>query len=360
MGFYSEKLVDPKIYDRIMKSANFREGDRVPIWDYMDNRHALEHFAPGETDLLKANVKVYHGLEIDLCRGFGESFSQEQNLRQGTQAGSVETLVSGQTRWETKHALKTTEDLKSFDFQPPSLDYYQNSWLPWLKTCQEAFAPQTMFVPCIGCGFHASYGMMGLETFSTAIYDAPEALQRLLDGRCEEHARYAQTAGEAKLCPLCMVGDDIAYKGRLMFSPVFLRRTFIPMLRRVCETLHAHGVKVMFHSDGNVMEILDDMIEAGIDGLNPIEPIAGMDIALLKKKYYGKLVLLGNVDCSQVLPLGTKEQVIKATKRCIRDASTGGGHFIGSSSEVTPSTPLENILAFYGTVREFGKYPIRI
>ena len=131
------------------------------------------------------------------------------------------------------------------------------------------------------------------------------------------------------------------------------------MLRACCEPLKRAGIKVIFHSDGNVMEILDDMIESGIDGLNPIEPIAGMDIAYLKKKYYKKLILVGNLDCSQILPLGTKEEVIEATKKCIRDASKGGGHFIGSSSEITPSTPLENILAFYRTIHEYGRYPIK-
>lgn len=357
--FLSEELIEPRVYDRITKAANFREGDRVPIWDYIDNRYALEHFAPGETDLLKANVKVYHGLDIDLCRGFGQSFTQEDEGK-SSQAGNTETLVSGQTRWEVKHAIRSIDELKTFVFQPPSIDRVKDNWLPVIKNCQKAFAPCTMYVPGAGCGFHATYGMMGLELFSTVIYDAPDELNHLLEARNKEGLQYATAAAEEKLCPFFFIGDDIAYKGRLMFSPEFLRRTFIPMLKNMCGLLHSYGVKVIFHSDGNVMEILDDMIEAGIDGLNPIEPIAGMDIAYLKKKYYGKLILVGNLDCSQVLPLGSKKEVREATKKCIRDASPGGGHFIGSSSEITPSTPLENILAFYETVHELGKYPIKL
>ncbi len=131
-------------------------------------------------------------------------------------------------------------------------------------------------------------------------------------------------------------------------------------LRRTIEPLTKAGIKTIFHSDGYVMPIIDDMIEAGIDGLNPIEPIAGMDIGYLKRQYGEKLVLVGNVDCSQVLPLGTREEVIEATKSCIREASPGGGHFIGSSSEIVPATPIENILAFYETVHEYGSYPITI
>jgi uroporphyrinogen decarboxylase len=85
-----------------------------------------------------------------------------------------------------------------------------------------------------------------------------------------------------------------------------------------------------------------------------------MDIGFLKKRYGKNLILVGNVDCSQVLPLGTVEQVIEATKECIRRASPGGGHFIGSSSEIVPSTPVENVLAFYQACHQFGTYPIRV
>ena len=357
--FKNEDFIEPKVYERIIKSVNFQEGDRVPIWDYIDNRFALEHFAPGETDLLKASVKTYHGLGIDLCGGFGESFDLQDDGKT-SKAGNTETLVSGQTRWEVKHAIKNIEDLKTFVFQPPAMDRVRTDWLTWIKNYQKVFAPHTMYVPGAGCGFHATYGMMGLEVFSTMIYDAPGEFWRLLESRNKEGLQYAQIVAEERLCPLFFTGDDIAYKGRLMFSPSFLRKAFIPLLKNMCEILHRHNIKVIFHSDGNIMEILDDMIKAGIDGLNPIEPIAGMDIAYLKKKYYGKLILVGNVDCSQILPLGSKEEVIEATKKCIQDASRGGGHFIGSSSEVTPSTPLGNILAFYRTVHEYGKYPIKI
>lgn len=357
--FQDQDLIEPKIYERIMKAANFREGDRVPIWDCIDNRFTLEHFAPGETDLLKANVKIYHGLQIDLCRGYGESFLQSDNGKT-TQAGNVETLVSSQTRWELRHAIQSLEDLKSFNFQPPSMNWVRNEGINGIQNCQKAFAPNTMYVPGGGCGFHSAYGTMGLELFSMAIYDAWDDLKRFLEAKEIEAVQFAQAVADEKLCPLYFIGDDIAYKGRLMFSPAFLRKTFIPMLKACCEPLKKAGIKAIYHSDGNIMEILDDLIDAGIDGLNPIEPIAGMDIGYLKKKYYRKLILVGNVDCSLILPLGTREDVIEATKKCIKAASPGGGHFIGSSSEVTPSTPLENIIAFYSTVHEYGKYPIKI
>lgn len=184
-----------------------------------------------------------------------------------------------------------------------------------------------MYVPGGGCGFHATYGLMGVGPFSTAIYDARHDLERVLWGMNQEAVRHAEAAARARLGPIYFMGDDIAYKGTTLFSPQFLRETFIECLRRTTEPLKDAGIKVIFHSDGNVMSVLDDMIAAGIDGLNPIEPIAGMDIGLLKRRYGRNLVLVGNVDCSQVLPLGTRRQVMDATQGVHQAGLPGGRSF---------------------------------
>jgi len=351
-------MLDPRVRARIMCAANFQEGDRVPIWDFIDNRAVLEHFAPGESDLLEANVKAYHGLGIDLCRGYGSSYSVEQEGER-RQSGNVEHLVSGQTCWEVTHAIRTYEELRAWQQDPTPWEWLRGEWVEHMRQVIARFEPHTMYVPGCGIGFHAGFGLMGLEMFSYAINDEPAHIARVLALLNENAVRMATVAAEAKLGPLFFLGDDIAYKQRLMFSPAFLRRTFIPMLARVCAPLRAAGIKVIFHSDGNVTDLVDDMLEAGIDGLNPIEPMAGMDIGYLKQRYGKRLILVGNVDCSRVLPLGTVEEVREATKHVLRVAGPGGGLFIGSSSEITPSTPLENVLALYDTVRECGTYPIR-
>jgi len=348
--------LDPAVEERILAAANFEEPDRVPIWDLIDNRAALEHFAPGETDMLKATVKLYHGLGIDLCRGFTAGVSEAE---EGTTVGEPgrERQVSGRTVWN-RPPFQSLDDLRAHNPTVPEKEQILRDWIPEMRRLRAAFAPHTMFVPGADCGFNLHYGLMNLELFSYALYEAPAHVEKLLEAQGETGARYAEVAAETRLSPLFFTYDDIAYKDRLMFSPDLLRRTFVRMLKRICEILHGAGIKVIFHSDGNLMEILDDMLDAGIDGLNPIEPLAGMDIGLLKKRYGRRLILVGNVDCSQVLPLGTREDVVEAARACIRVASPGGGHFIGSSSEIVPSTPLENIIAFYEAIHRYGRYPI--
>jgi len=357
-----QPTLDPIVEERITRAMNFEEGDRVPIWDYMDNAAALEHFASGETDLLAANVKVYHGLGIDLCRGFGGSYAASRDGEQDCSAeGVVLGVISGQTRWAVRRPINTIDELKAYEPPAPrDIEEVRPGWVEWMRKVQAAFAPHTMYVPGCGCGFHGTYDMMGLQLFSYAIYDSPAPVERLIEANNAQGVQVAGIAAEEKLSPMFFIGDDIAYKQRLMFSPDFLRRTFIRALRNMCEPLRSAGIKVIFHTDGDVTELIDDMIAAGISGLNPIEPMAGMDIGALKRRYRKELILVGNVDCSQVLPLGSVDEVIAATKECIRQASPGGGHFIGSSSEITPATPLENIVAFYDACREYGRYPIRL
>lgn len=351
-------MLDPEVRARVLAALNHEEGDRVPIWDYLDSRGILDHICPGWTDYHDAMAKVYHALGIDICRGYGSSYSETDDGTVMTHDEHNERVISGRTSWHTKKPIQTLEELEAFRHEPTDENWIRIEWVKGQIAFRERLEPRTMWVPCTGCGFHATYGLMGQTLFSYAIYDDPASIDRVLEVETETCRRFAKAAADFDLSPMYLIGDDIAYKHKLMFSPEFLRRTFIKSLKTVAEPLKEAGVKVIFHSDGYVMDIIDDMIDVGIDGLHPIEPMAGMDIGEVKKRWGKDLVLCGNVDCSQTLPLGTVEDVRNEVREVVRAASPGGGHIIGSSSEIVPSTPVENIIAFYDACREFGTFPI--
>jgi len=346
--------LDRAVWDRIRLAMNHQEPDRVPIWDYIDNRHVVEHFARGDDDYHATMVRAYHELGIDLCRGYGGSFAEE---REGE--ASTSHKISGRTSWVTRYAIQTVEELRAYRYEPPTVESLRTSWTAGIRAQQQRFAPKTMYVPGGGCGFHAVYGLMSQERFSYWIYDEPQELDRLLELFGEGGRRCAQVAAEEQLGPIYFIGDDIAYKAGLLFSPEFLRRTFIPLLRQCVDESHAGGIKVVYHSDGNLWGIMDDLVDAGIDGINPIEPIAEMTIERLRKRYGHDLLLVGGIDCSQLLPLGTPDDIRREVRHSMRVGAPGGGLFIGSSSEIVPATPLANILAFYEACHEHGAYPIR-
>ena len=146
-----------------------------------------------------------------------------------------------------------------------------------------------------------------------------------------------------------------------LFSPDMFLRFMVPHLRRIVETCHEHGVPYIKHLDGHTTQHLDLLInEVGIDGLHSIEPAAGMDIGVLKKKYGDRVVLLGNIDCGHLLTFGSEEEVVEQVKKILRVASPRGGHVFASSNSIHSGVSPEIFWAMINAVKTYGTYPISI
>ncbi len=147
-----------------------------------------------------------------------------------------------------------------------------------------------------------------------------------------------------------MIYSDVAYHGKLMFSPAMMREMgFFEDVEAICDLCHRKGLTVIFPSDGYIMEILDDLICAGIDGLNPLEKAAGMDIYGIREKH-PDLILVGGVDVSRLLPFGGIPEIRMETRRIIREVGAEGRLLIGSSTEIGNDVPLASYLAFHEEV----------
>jgi len=126
------------------------------------------------------------------------------------------------------------------------------------------------------------------------------------------------------------------------------------MLKRAIEPLKDAGIKIIWHCDGNIMPILDRLIDVGIDGLQGFQEECGVDFAKLaqmRSKSGDKLILLGSISVTITLPFGTVEDVKRDVERCIEIAAPGGGFVLAPTSTVGPDIPVENIFAMY----EYGK-----
>jgi uroporphyrinogen decarboxylase len=150
---------------------------------------------------------------------------------------------------------------------------------------------------------------------------------------------------------------DLAFNTSTLMSPDHYRRFLLPFHKEIVNTAHAKGMKIVKHSDGNLWPIMDELIEAGFDGVHPIQP-QSMDIGETKKYLAGKSAVLGNIDCSFLLPFGTQEEVREAVRDTIRIAAPGGGYIISSSNSIHPGCKPENYIAMIKAAREFGRYPI--
>jgi uroporphyrinogen decarboxylase len=151
------------------------------------------------------------------------------------------------------------------------------------------------------------------------------------------------------------VAEDLGSQEDLMYSPEHIRRFLIPGMKRMIDLAHSAGAFAFHHSDGAVRRIIPDMIEAGIDILNPIQwRCKGMEREGLKRDFGDRLIFHGGVDNQRTLPFGTVEDVKKEVTDNIRILGQGGGHILAPCHNIQSITPLENIVAMYETGYERG------
>jgi uroporphyrinogen-III decarboxylase len=155
------------------------------------------------------------------------------------------------------------------------------------------------------------------------------------------------------------IGDDFGMQDGMIISPQLFREFFKPgyaYLFAKWKALNPH-VKIAFHSDGNIYPIIPDLIEVGLDILNPVQP-KSMDPERLKKEYGDKLTFWGTVDIQEVLPFGTPEDVANEVKLRVQTVGKGGGLIISPAHNIQCEVPLANILSFYESAKKFGRYPL--
>jgi len=149
---------------------------------------------------------------------------------------------------------------------------------------------------------------------------------------------------------LCYVAEDLGGQTDLMFSVRHIREFLLPGMKRIIDLAHGAGAYVFHHDDGNCRRILPDLIDAGIDLLNPIQwRCAGMERAELKRDFGGRIVFHGAVDNQQTLPFGTVEDVRREVLDNLRIMGAGGGYILAPCHNIQPLTPPENVMAMYET-----------
>ena len=156
--------------------------------------------------------------------------------------------------------------------------------------------------------------------------------------------------------------DDIGGQSSMMISPDTFRQTLKPRLASLIDHIKSKAdVKFMYHTDGTLTPVVEDIIEMGVDILNPIQTSAvGMDTAVLKELYHGRLCFHGAIDVQQMLPFSTPEEVHYDVARRIYDLGRGGGYILAPCHNIGSDVPPENVEAMYEAAHEYGRYPIEL
>jgi len=221
--------------------------------------------------------------------------------------------------------------------------------------------PTEEFVPCCHLDpiLEPLWQGLGLGLLIKLIRKNKSKIKRYIKLRTKKLIKAAKLNAETDF-DVFFICDDSALKNTTMINPKYHRELIIPAYKQAIQILRKAGKYVCFHSDGFTEPYFEGLIEAGFSAVESLEPMAGMDLKHLKEEYGDKICLIGNIDVSQLLPYGKKDDVVNAVKQCIRDAGEGGGYMLSPCTDITNSCKLENVLAMISAAMKYGEYPLKL
>ena len=203
----------------------------------------------------------------------------------------------------------------------------------------------------------ASQGM-GMTYYSRMLHKNPKFIKEVHEVIAQFTADCYNAYMDAG-AELFVESGDLAYHTGPMMSPKKFYEVLLPAYRIITDAVHERGQKIVLHTDGHVTPLLDFVVDCGFDGLQSLEPTAGVDLAVVKKKVGDKLCLMGNIDIAHDLTYGTKEEVFNAVKYAIKTAGPRGG-FIVSAANMHPNVKVQNLRWMVEATHEFGEYPLNL
>lgn len=338
--------------ERVLRVLARQEPDKVPHFEWSIDRKVRSALVPGCRTLNEFAAKM--GLDAVLA---DPDFSKQ---------------TAGPGRWRTEwgYTLQESEEEHGVEVESPisSMEDFQRYTPPdphapgryatVEKTLAEFNGKKAVIVH-LNDVFSLPRYLLGYERLLIAIAAEPELVSALVTLSVDINLAMAKEVA-ARGVRIVYTGDDYAGDTGPLMSPAHFRALFFPGLCRVMRGYKELGLRVIKHTDGRIWPLIDMIVDSGIDCLDPIDPLAGMDLAEVKVKYGSRVALKGNVDCSHLMTLGGPKEVAEATKAALRIGAPGGGFILSSSNSIHSSVKPENYLAMLTTLKEHGRYPLRV
>ena len=336
--------------ERMTTALERKEPDRVPLWELLIDRPVIEGLC-GDV----SREEFVESMDLDGITIFtnskkawldDETYEDEWGIIWKVEAGGLSFPYEG--------PIQSEKDLDAYKPPDPDAEYR----FDFARDAVKRFKGDRAIVFLGHEAFEYSWHLLGgLDKLFINYIKNPQFVKRLSEVVWSYQGLVLENMAQAGV-DILLTGDDYAGRTGPLMSPQHFRQFVLPSLQKAVGIAHRNGLPFIKHTDGNVWKILDMIVDTGIDGLHPNEPMAGMDIGEVKEKYGHRVALLGNVDCSHVLPVGTEDEVAEAVKETIAKASPGGGHILSSSNSIHPGVKPENYRCMVKTAREHGRYPL--
>jgi uroporphyrinogen decarboxylase len=338
--------------ERILAAIEFKGPDRCPIHHYIFPG-ALRRHGPKLVDLVAKYPDDFGNEHVvaNLERAQQEDTASDEVIEWQDAWGTVWRRLGGYTSGEPhRPAIPTWDAWGSYEFPShPSDEYFEQ----FAQRVQERH-PEA-FVAAPGGGFfqHMQH-LRGPATYLMDLADDRQEVHELAD-RMVEHNLYSIERYIEAGVDCIRFGDDWGAQDRLLIHPDQWRRFFKPRYARMFAPARDAGVHVWFHSDGWILEIIEDLIEIGVTVLNPQH--ACMDTKRVAEIAGGRVCVRTDIDRQWVIPFGTAQEIEDAVKEAISAFGTHNGGII-LHGEVGPEVPFENVEALYAAFYRYGRYPL--
>jgi uroporphyrinogen decarboxylase len=255
--------------------------------------------------------------------------------------------------------FKSFEDFESWEPLDPYDEVRINSYLAG-KEAQKKMNDEIFVVPSTAGIMEDNWQGFGLPMFSRVIRKHKQAEKVFSDkGKFTLELVKILADNGAKMV---LLWDDYGFKNGLFLNPEKYRTYIFPWLKKICDAAHKRDCKILLHSDGDLIEIFEDIINSGVDALNPIEATTAnpeYDIFKLNKKYSGKITFVGNIS-PQMLSTGTIAEIEKYSTRLIKELAPEGGYIFSSGHSINPAVTLDRFQTALRIREKYGNYPINI
>lgn len=352
--------------DRVLMALNHKTPDRCPMQVSFTPEFAsrlVQEMSLGDGKLHNPHgggntYELERALNEDLLLtsvGWANSYYQDADTyvdEWGIGWRSVEyTTPFGVGRYTEINHHPLAEDQAIDSYQPPDPNrpelYREAEWV--LKTFKDEYWIVGVTVTTI---FECAWALRGFERTLTDLALNPDLVVRLLDIPYRYHLAAAKKLTRMGV-DMIWTGDDVGAQNSMIISPAMWRKFLKPLMANFIAELKAINpdVKIAYHSDGNIYPIIPDLIEIGLDVLNPIQP-ASIDPARLKKEYGDKLCFWGAIDEQHTLPFGSAADVEAEVDTRLKTLGKDGGLIIGPTHHVQLDTPMENFWAMVNTITQ--------
>ncbi len=353
--------------ERVLTTIEHKEPDRVPAFESaFTNNTIIKHYGINLSGSrgYKNTYKFFSKAGIDLVLSYVSIFPRKM-FKGGyiDEYGRVMKYeyAEDKTMMLTYHGghFESFEDYESWERPDPNLKTRMDQFLSG-RSAQKEINDTVFSIPSTGALMECSWEGFGMETFSRIVGNEKQ-MKRIFDDRGTFTVELVKILAEND-AKMVLLWDDYGFKNGLFMRPSLYRKHIFPWLKQICDAAHKHNCKILLHSDGDLLEIFEDIINCGVDAIHPIESTTAnleYDIFKLNEKFGDKITLVGNLS-PVMLALGKISEIEDYAKRLIRELAPGGGYIFSSGHSIHPAVTVDRFEAMQNVKRKYGKYPINV